>query len=60
MQQQVSGILKTGRRTLLPPEHQKHVVFMTPSGIGETQSGESSSDAYTFEVRYNCHSMRRG
>ncbi|XP_071546727.1 uncharacterized protein [Panulirus ornatus] len=50
IQQPVTSILKTGRRTLLPPEHQKHVVFMTPSVPGETHSGESSSDAYTFEI----------
>ncbi|KAK8729496.1 hypothetical protein OTU49_008504 [Cherax quadricarinatus] len=49
VQQQTSGILKTRRRMLLPPDSKKRVVFV-PSAIKHETSGDSSSDAYTFEV----------
>ncbi|XP_069157421.1 synaptonemal complex protein 1 [Procambarus clarkii] len=49
MQSQAPGILKTGRRMLLPPENKKRVVFLASTGNGEA-SGDSSSDAYNFEA----------
>lgn len=48
----MTSILKVDgrmKRTLLPPEQQKHVVFKMPSL--RINSGDSSSDAMALEVR---------
>ncbi|MPC18971.1 hypothetical protein E2C01_011872 [Portunus trituberculatus] len=46
----MSSILKTSRRTLLPPEFQKRVVFKPLTSTRDYTSGESSSDAYALEA----------
>ncbi|KAK8401234.1 hypothetical protein O3P69_002774 [Scylla paramamosain] len=46
----VVSILKTRRRTLLPPEFQKRVVFKPLTHIKDYTSGDSSSDACALEA----------
>lgn len=56
--QPVAGILKTSRRTLLPPECQKRVVFKPLTPIRDYASGDSSSEACALEVGHRQYFLK--
>lgn len=45
-----------GRRTLLPPDLQRHVVFRAAQEV----NSDSSSDAWAFEVMFGIPSLHHG